>query len=161
MKITRCTLEHWQSLVDIFIEMEAYYHGPLEITPQEMGDYLREVIFKAGGGTSVYISEENGRITGFACVTVLFPAPRFSGQMFIKELFVSENYRGQGTGKALMKHLAAVARLEGCLRLDWLSDKNDAAVQRFYRSLGGEVLESVNYFRLEGEHLHLLAGTDD
>lgn len=60
-----------------------------------------------------------------------------------------------------MAFLAGLARKAGCLRLDWLSDKHDRAAQHFYQSLGGEVIESVSYYRLTGENLHRLAESDD
>lgn len=161
MTISKCPAADWPALIDIFIEMENYYHDLPAITPQEMGDYLRDSVFNPTAGTSVYISRQDGEITGFACVSIMFPAPRFSGQMFIKELFVSAQWRGKGIGKSLMAHLAAEARAAGCLRLDWLSDKHDSAAQRFYQSLGGEVIESVSYYRLADETLHRLAESDN
>ncbi|KFD18299.1 MULTISPECIES: GNAT family N-acetyltransferase [Tatumella] len=160
MKVTQCTASEWRMLVDIFIEMETYYHGPVPVTPEEMSDYLQQKVFHPQSGTRVFKAEQEGVVAGFACAAIQFPAPRYSGQMFIKELFVSEKFRGQGTGTLLMKTLAAAALDAGCLRLDWLSDKHDAAVQLFYHGVGGEVIESVNYFRLSGERLRSLANKE-
>ena len=157
MKVTRCTASEWMTLVDIFIEMEIYYHGPVPVTRQEMSDYLRRKVFHPQAGTRVYKAVHDGVVAGFACAAIQFPAPRYSGQMFIKELFVSEKFRGQGTGTLLMKTLAAAALDAGCLQLDWLSDKHDAPVQLFYHGVGGQVIESVNYFRLSGDRLQSLA----
>lgn len=98
MTISKCSAADWPSLVDIFIEMENYYHDLPEITPQEMGDYLRENIFNPTAGTSVYISRQEGRITGFACVTILFPAPRLAARCLSKSCL----FRHRGGGKGLV-----------------------------------------------------------
>ncbi|UNK63212.1 GNAT family N-acetyltransferase [Buttiauxella ferragutiae] len=91
----------------------------------------------------------------------MHPSPRFSGQMLIKELFVSETFRGMGIGRGLMRHIAKVAQEKECLRLDWLSVKADNRAQDFYQSVGAKVIEGVNYHRLFGQAISDLAKADD
>ncbi len=52
----------------------------------------------------------------------MFPAPKLSGQMYMKDLFVSSSARGKGIGLQLMKHLATIALTHNCQRLDWTAE---------------------------------------
>ncbi|WP_312042245.1 GNAT family N-acetyltransferase [Erwinia sp.] len=148
----------WEIFIDIFIEMERYHHGDIALTREMMGSYLQTRVFNKESGTEVHKVISEGSLVAFACTSVMYPAPRYAGQMFIKEIFVSERFRHLGVGKRLMSWLARRALDKGCLRLDWLSDKHNPGVQSFYQSVGGEVIESVNYFRLSGSGLDELAG---
>ncbi|WP_414004326.1 GNAT family N-acetyltransferase [Serratia ficaria] len=52
----------------------------------------------------------DGVIAAFSCISVLYPSPRFGGQMFIKELFVSAPFRRTGIGRKLMGFIASRAQ---------------------------------------------------
>jgi len=157
MNITQCGPDEWADLVDIFSEMERYHHPQAVIAAEQMAKYLKERVLPAHSGTEIYKGMRDGRIVAFACVTILYPVPRYSGQMFIKELFVSEHYRRQGLGRQLMRYIAQRAQEKSCSRLDWLSVKDDAAAQKFYASLGAKVVEEVNYHRLDQRFITQLA----
>jgi ribosomal protein S18 acetylase RimI-like enzyme len=157
MFITISDENEWESFVEIFIEMEKYHHGEVEPTKEAMGNYLRKRVFDKDSGTEIYKVTINGSLAAFACISIMYPAPLYAGQMFIKQIFVSEKYRNLGIGKSLMSYLAKKALEKDCLRLDWLSDKHNLQVQNFYQSIGGKVLEKVNYFRLSGTRLAELA----
>ncbi|MBT0727185.1 GNAT family N-acetyltransferase [Rosenbergiella australiborealis] len=161
MDITCCKPDEWADLVEIFSEMERYHHPQAIIAAEQMAKYLRERVFPADSGTEIYKGMREGHIVAFACVTVVYPASRFTGQMFIKELFVSKMYRRQGLGRQLMHFIAQRAEARGCTHLDWLSVREDRAVQDFYTSLGARVVEEVNYHRLDQRLLSQLAASSD
>ncbi|AEW72533.1 Acetyltransferase [Enterobacter ludwigii] len=99
----------------------------------------------------------DGVIAAFSCVSVMYPSPRFSGQMFIKELFVSAPFRRAGIGRGLMSFIASRAIERGCFQLDWLSVTADPLAQTFYESLGAQIIRSVNYHRISGPSIDKLA----
>ena len=68
--------------------------------------------------------------------------------LFIKELFVDNNARGQRIGKKLMEAAIEDAKEKGCGRLKWdvLSDNIEA--QLFYKSLGASYDERWQGFVL-------------
>lgn len=77
--------------------------------------------------------------------------------LFLEDLFVKEEFRGRGYGKAMLQHLAQIATENGCRRLDWLClDWNSPAIA-FYKGLGAEVLDDRRVFRISGERLTELA----
>ena len=88
------------------------------------------------------IAEQDGQPAGFAVFFTSFSTWTGSG-LFLEDLFVRETFRGHGVGKALVCHLAEVARKEGhhTIRLDVLH-WNESAI-KFYKSLGGDYLPQL------------------
>ncbi len=79
--------------------------------------------------------------------------------LYLEDLFVLPEYRGKGFGKAMLHHLAGIARERDCPRFEWsVLDWNEPAI-RFYRSLGAEPMDEWTVFRLSGEALQKLAGS--
>ncbi len=66
-------------------------------------------------------------------------------------------FRGHGIGKALLKHLAAIAAREGWTRFVWqVLDWNTPAIE-FYEALGAKVMRSWLTCRAEGDAIERLA----
>lgn len=77
--------------------------------------------------------------------------------LYLEDLFVRPAFRGRGVGKALLKHLAAVALDEGCTRYVWqVLDWNTPSLE-FYEAMGATVLREWLTCRVEGEALRRLA----
>jgi GNAT superfamily N-acetyltransferase len=77
--------------------------------------------------------------------------------IYLEDLFVRPQYRGRGTGKALLAAVAAIAVAEGCPRFEWaVLDWNTPAID-FYRSLGAECLSEWRIMRVTANSLSALA----
>ena len=77
--------------------------------------------------------------------------------IYLEDLFVLPEYRGQGFGKKLLIHLASIAMQRNCGRLDWsVLDWNKEAI-RFYENLGATQLNDWTGCRLTGTALENLA----
>ena len=77
--------------------------------------------------------------------------------IYLEDLFVRPEYRGMGYGKALLCRLAAIAKEEGCGRLEWWClDWNKPSID-FYKSMGAEPMEDWTVYRVTGETLDKLA----
>lgn len=78
--------------------------------------------------------------------------------LFIEDLFVVPEGRGQGVGMALLQHCARIASTEACGRMEWnVFDDNEAA-RHFYTQLGACWAEKWLTYRLEGAAMESLAG---
>ena len=78
--------------------------------------------------------------------------------LYLEDLFVRPAARGQGVGKALLAHLAALAVARGCGRFEWsVLDWNAPAIA-FYESLGARAQSEWTIYRVTGEALSHLAG---
>jgi GNAT superfamily N-acetyltransferase len=59
--------------------------------------------------------------------------------LYIDDLYVSNEYRGKGIGKMLMKRVIEFATTSGCHKIRWqVSDWNEPAMN-MYRKMGAEI----------------------
>jgi len=126
-----------------------------EMTATEAG--LRETLFGARPAAEVVIAYAGDAPAGFA---LFFPNySTFLGKpgLYLEDLFVLPEWRGQGIGLALMKHLAGVAVERGCGRFEWsVLDWNAPAIG-FYEGLGAKLMDGWSIVRVTGDALTRLA----
>lgn len=95
------------------------------------------------------LAELDGRAVGFA---LFFPTySTWTGRpgVWLEDLFVEEAWRARGIGRALLAHVAGVARARGAGRLEWsVLDWNELAIG-FYVALGARVLSDWRICRME------------
>jgi GNAT superfamily N-acetyltransferase len=78
--------------------------------------------------------------------------------IYLEDLFVRPEARGQGIGKRLLTWLAQLAVERGCGRLEWaVLDWNEPSIA-FYESLGAKPMDEWRIFRLTGPALTALGG---
>lgn len=77
--------------------------------------------------------------------------------IYLEDLFVLEEHRHKGCGKAIIKELAAIAVARGCGRLEWSClDWNQPSID-FYLSLDAQPMEEWTVYRLTGANLKKMA----
>jgi ribosomal protein S18 acetylase RimI-like enzyme len=70
--------------------------------------------------------------------------------IYLEDLYVRPQARGNGHGKALLKTLAGLAVERGYARVEWsVLDWNEPSIN-FYRSLGAAPMDGWHTFRLDG-----------
>jgi GNAT superfamily N-acetyltransferase len=119
-------------------------------------DGLREVLFGSRRYAEVLIGEEDGVPVGFALYFHNFST--FAGRpgIYLEDLFVLDEHRGKGYGKALLTALARIAVERNCSRLEWsVLDWNEPAIG-FYKSLGAVPMDEWTVFRVSGDALERL-----
>ena len=72
--------------------------------------------------------------------------------LFIEDLFVLAEYRGQGFGRELFSFCRNEARIRGCGRIDWMVLSWNEGSIRFYEKIGGKKI-GWDVYRLEGEEV--------
>ena len=119
-------------------------------------ELLREWIFEKQKAEVIFALED-GKEVGFALFFHNFSTFLGRAGIYLEDLFVLQEYRGKGYGKALLKKLAQIAVERGCGRLEWWClDWNKPSID-FYRSLGAEPMEEWTTYRIAGETLKQLA----
>lgn len=120
---------------------------------------LRRHLFGPRPYAEVILAEtETGESAGFALFFHNFSTWEGKPGIYLEDLFVRPEHRGQGYGKALLVALARLARERGCARLEWaVLDWNEPSI-RFYRALGAVPMDEWTTYRVTGEALERLAG---
>lgn len=100
----------------------------------------------------------DGKEIGFALFFHNFSTFLGRAGLYLEDLYVQPEYRGNGYGKAILKKLAAIAVERGCGRLEWWClDWNKPSIE-FYRSLGAQPMDEWTVYRIAGDTLTSLAG---
>ena len=102
-------------------------------------------------------AEWDGEPVGFAFWFLNFST--FSGKhgLYLEDLFVRPQHRGNGIGKALMIHLARKCAENGWGHVQWaVLDWNTPSIE-FYKSLGAAMLDEWTGARIGGDALARLA----
>jgi GNAT superfamily N-acetyltransferase len=77
--------------------------------------------------------------------------------IYLEDLYVRPEFRGAGVGRALLVHIAGLARDRDCGRLEWsVLDWNEPAIG-FYKGIGASPVSGWTVYRVTGEALEELA----
>ena len=119
-------------------------------------ELLEEGLFDKRAAQVVF-AVEDGREIGFALYFHNFSTFLGRPGIYLEDLFVWPECRGRGYGKALLAYLAALAKREGCGRLEWWClDWNRPSID-FYKSLDARPMDEWTVYRLTGRTLDKLA----
>ena len=118
---------------------------------------LEASLFGLRPAAEVLLAEAGSVPVGFAVFFHNFSTFLGRPGLYLEDLFVLPEARGQGHGKALLRHLARLAVERGCGRFEWsVLDWNEPAI-RFYRSQGAEMMPDWRICRVTGPALTRLA----
>jgi GNAT superfamily N-acetyltransferase len=94
---------------------------------------------------------------GFALYFFTYSTFRAAPTLYLEDLFVRPQQRGQGAGRALLSALARIAVRRRCDRMEWaVLDWNASAIE-FYERLGAGLRREWILTRLSGAALRRLA----
>lgn len=144
-------------LAEAFVELHRHYVGDAAPSLQAVAANLRDEVLAPASGVRVVVARDEGRIAGLATFAILYPAPGARGQLFMKDLYVRDGWRGRGVGEAIMGLLARHAVASGCVRFDWTTETGNPGAIAFYERLGATRVTEKVYFRLDGPALEAFA----
>lgn len=101
--------------------------------------------------------EGTGKCIGFALFFHNYSTFLTNFGLFLEDLFVEPEFRGQGVGFALFRSVATIARDRGCKRLEWnVLDWNEPAIT-FYEKLGASTMTGWDTMRLTRDAIERIA----
>jgi GNAT superfamily N-acetyltransferase len=121
-------------------------------------ELLEVALFAERPAAEAVLAHVDSKVVGFALYMHNFST--FVGRpgLYLEDLFVRPQHRGQGYGDALLRHLARLAVERGCGRMEWaVLNWNQRAIE-FYRKMGARPMNEWTVFRLDGENLKAVGG---
>ena len=104
------------------------------------------------------IEDDQGEVQGLGIWFLNYSTWTGTHGIYLEDLFIRESARGQGYGKAFLRHLAAICVERGFHRLQWwVLDWNSSAIE-FYKGLGAKSMDEWTTMRVEGSALAALSG---
>ena len=136
-------------------KLAAYEKLSHEVTATE--ELLQGTLFGARPTAEVAIGYFQEKPVGFVLFFHNYSTFLARPGLYIEDLFVDEVFRRRGFGRALLLHVARLARERQCGRLEWaVLDWNEPAI-KFYKKLGAVAMDQWTVFRVTGAALRRLA----
>ena len=155
MTIRSATPEDVPTILQLIRDLATYERAPHEVTATE--EQLTDVLFGERPAAEVLLAFEGNAPVGFAVFFHNFSTWLGRPGLYLEDLFVKPEVRGKGYGRALLVHLAKIARDRACGRMEWaVLDWNEPAIQ-FYRALGATPMHEWTVFRLTRDEIVKLA----
>jgi GNAT superfamily N-acetyltransferase len=112
--------------------------------------------FTANPKFRTLIAEWDGQSAGYALFFGYYSSWTGPG-LFLEDLFVREQFRNMGIGKAMLASVARIALQENCYGVHWeVLDWNEKAIQ-MYKALGAEFRDEWRPIVLTDDALRRLA----
>lgn len=120
---------------------------------------IRQTLFSSRRVAEVAIGYFHEKPVGFVLFFHNYSTFLSQPGLYIEDLFVDENYRRRGFGRALLLHVARQAQERQCGRLEWsVLDWNQPAIE-FYKKLGAVAMSDWTVYRVTGDNLTRLANS--
>jgi GNAT superfamily N-acetyltransferase len=142
-------------LARLLSDMQAHYKSP---DPPGGAQEMARLLTREGERLPfALLGEHQGAVVGFATLSPMLYGGAYQWMLFLKDLYVTEQARGFGVGRALLVAMAGIAVDEDYCRIDWTTEGTNTGAQRLYDGLGVP-RQDKRFYRLVGENLRKFAG---
>ncbi len=130
-------------------EMDRFY-GTAPTEPLAMRlRQIHEALFANAPAAYALLAWDGIRLAGLAAYSFLWPAVGLTRSLYLKELYVADDYRNRGVGRLLMQAIFDVAGKHECSRVEWTTDRDNSGALGFYAALGLPTHPSKIFYRVE------------
>ena len=135
--VRNCTLhdlQDWLRLNREFIEFEYrtenVWENPLH--KGDMAEIFHKILDDPNAPNRLFLIEEAGRVIGFMNTAWFFSIWAHGKVLFLDDLFITAEFRGQGYGAKAIADLETLIRSEGYVRLQLMAENSNPGAIRFY-----------------------------
>jgi GNAT superfamily N-acetyltransferase len=155
LTIHPATRDEVPTLLSLIRALAAYEKKPHKVVATE-ADLLRD-LFGPQPKFRALIAEWNSQPAGYASFFYFYSTYEGRAALFLEDLFVLDEFRGHGIGKAMLAAVAKQALDEGCFGLRWeVLEWNRPAIE-FYEKLGATFLNERKAVAFDGDALRRVA----
>ncbi|MEC5319359.1 GNAT family N-acetyltransferase [Brenneria populi subsp. brevivirga] len=144
-------------ILDLIIELADYEKARHEVVASRRD--IEQSLFGEGASAEALICRIDGQPAGYAVFFMSYSTWLGKNGIYLEDLYIAQKFRHCGAGKALLGHLAGIARQRACARLEWsVLDWNQPAID-FYKSIGASPQDEWVRYRLDEQGINRLAST--
>ena len=156
-KIKPATVDDVPLILSFIKELAEYEKLLHEVVATE--EILKESLFGEHSHAEVVIGYLDNKPVSFALYFHNFSTFLGRSGIYLEDLFVKPEARGQGIGQKMLAYLAHLAKSRNCGRLEWwVLDWNETAI-KFYEHLGAKAMDDWTVYRVTGDALNDLAAS--
>jgi GNAT superfamily N-acetyltransferase len=141
--IAPIAVEELEELLPLIAAYQRFYEVEA-VDGERNRAFFRRFLAPSGDGLLLG-ARSGGQLVGYACLYWHFSSLEACESVLMNDLFVDEQARGQGVGRALIEAAAAVAREREVPFVEWSTAPDNKTAQRLYDSTGAERSEWFSY----------------
>ncbi len=146
------------TIFDLIRELAHYQKMPGAVMATE--DALRQTLFGPQPAAEVLLARRGTDVVGMAIFFMTYSSMLGKRSIYLDDLYVREQWRGKGVGRALLSRVAHTAGERDCCRVEWMVlDWNESAI-RFYESTGAHLMREWTKCRLHEDAILKFSGRD-
>jgi GNAT superfamily N-acetyltransferase len=155
-RIRAATPDDVPEIARMIRELAAFEREPDQARATD--EQLHTALFGDDAAASVLLAlDDDGSPVGFALWYRSFSTWEGVPGLYLEDLYVAEDQRGSGLGRALLSALARIVVHRGWSRLEWAVLRWNSGSIAFYDALGGKPLDDWLTYRISGRSLDTLA----
>lgn len=155
LNVRQATAEDISILFKFIKDLAIYEKAEHEVLATE--ETLKATIFAENSHVFALICELDGVAIGSAIYFFNYSTWLAKSGLYLEDLYVMPEYRGQGAGVKLLKTLASIAKEKDCARFEWSCLDWNTPSREFYHSLGAKAQEEWVGYRMTGKTLSSFA----
>jgi len=143
LEIAPVAVEEFEELLPLIAAYQRFYEVE-DVDDERNRAFFRRFLAPSEDGLLLGARSE-GRLVGYACLYWHFSSLEACESVLMNDLFVTEETRGAGVGRALIEATAEVARERGAPFIEWSTAPDNKTAQRLYDATGAERTEWFSY----------------
>lgn len=91
---------------------------------------LEQDLFADNAKSFTLVAEKDSKKIGFALYSTVYYSSGLS--MYVAQIYVDEQFRGQGVFSSMFEHIKQVAEQQGCKSISWMTEPENLNAKNIY-----------------------------
>ena len=151
LSIRQATADDAALILHFIRELAIYEKAEDEVLATEQT--IKQTVFADNSHVNALICEQNCKPLGIAIYFYNYSTWLAKPGLYLEDLYVSQEHRGKGAGKLLLRKMAQIAIEKGCGRFEWSCLDWNKPSRDFYESIGAVSQDEWVGYRMQGQTL--------